>query len=593
VHHSRDRKLTGISATEVRARHLAQLSPDELATLAGLRRSANGQRMESRSVDEPQAVAYAVAHVFERKSVAAEHELLEAALAHGHGQVELPKLKAVLRQSPELVTACDRAGYVLRFCAPTAAAAEVLRKEGFDASTLEAFLRENGRPLSPKFIVVLDEAGAVGVDDMMRLLRLGARVILCGDTGQHGSVKRGDALRLVEEHSPYTFGRLTQVRRQHRADYRRVVELAAKKQTAAAYAELDRLGGITELSRDSVHATAAAAYISATAERKSALLIAPTWAEIEAVTAQVRAELKTRGRLGSGDHVFRVFDSLSWTEAQKRDARQYRVGQLLRFHEAKGVFARNEAVEIVGVTGHSLRVRRGDDSERLFSLERVSKLGRGFASFDVGEGKTLPVVPGDKLLRQANRARQFINGELVEVRSVQGGSIVLTDDRVIPKASPITNSINLPASSLRTSTLRASASKRTTVGPTLSPPVIISTACSRPTTKPTLHPNGSCSVSPPAKSGSSAPVWSASRTDWPQDTCAASKPSNPVTPVRSRPARSLLPSPSIESTRYEFLRQRTGQRSYPRRRAQIRWQTRADRQPRGTSHSVGWHDARH
>ncbi len=81
VHHSRDKKLTGISALEVRERHLAELASDELATLAGLRQSANGQRIRSHSVDESQAVAHAVVHVFERKSVSAEHELLEAALA--------------------------------------------------------------------------------------------------------------------------------------------------------------------------------------------------------------------------------------------------------------------------------------------------------------------------------------------------------------------------------------------------------------------------------------------------------------------------------------------------------------------------------
>lgn len=511
VHHSRDKKLKDISAAEVRARHLAELSPDELASLAGLRESANGLRAKSRSVDESQAVTHAVAHVFERKSVAAEHELLEAALAHGHGQVELPKLKEVLRQSSELVAtdkgystreilmteltliaavtdgksavaplrydyrpadwlstdqqaairhvlqstdritgirglagtgkttalrelnaACDRAGYSLRFCAPTAAATDVLQKEGFHSVTLETFLREDGRQLSPKSVVVLDEAGAVSVDDMARLLRLGVRVIFSGDTGQHGSVKRGDALRIIEEHSPYTFGQLTQIRRQHRADYRRVVELAAKKQTAAAFAELERLGDITELERDKLHAVAAATYVSATEGRKSALLVAPTWAEIEAVTSQVRAELKTRGRLGTGEQEFRVFDSLSWTEAQKRDGRQYRAGQVLRFHKTVGGFARDESVEVVGVTDNSLCVRREDGSEILFPLKHGSRLSRGSAPFDVGESKSLNVAPGDKLLLQANRSRQFSNGELVEVKSVRAGSIVLTDDRVIP-----------------------------------------------------------------------------------------------------------------------------------------------------------------
>jgi len=64
--------------------------------------------------------------------------------------------------------------------------------------------------------------------------------------------------------------------------------------------------------------------LKALAENKSALLVAPTWNEIEAVTEKVRTALKTSGRLAGEEKEFQVFDSLSWTEAQKRDARQYR-----------------------------------------------------------------------------------------------------------------------------------------------------------------------------------------------------------------------------------------------------------------------------
>jgi len=112
VHHSRERKLKGISAIEVRERHLAELSPDELATLLSLCHSTTGQRVANQPVTESQAITHATAHVFERKSVASEHELLETALAYGRGQVELSKLKQALGQSFELV-ATDK-GYSTR-----------------------------------------------------------------------------------------------------------------------------------------------------------------------------------------------------------------------------------------------------------------------------------------------------------------------------------------------------------------------------------------------------------------------------------------------------------------------------------------------
>jgi hypothetical protein len=46
---------------------------------------------------------HAVAHVFERKSVVPEHELLSVALSHRLGAVDLNHLKAAVKHSPDLV----------------------------------------------------------------------------------------------------------------------------------------------------------------------------------------------------------------------------------------------------------------------------------------------------------------------------------------------------------------------------------------------------------------------------------------------------------------------------------------------------------
>ena len=53
--------------------------------------------------------------------------------------------------------------------------------------------------------------------------------------------------------------------------------------------------------------------------------------------------------------------------------------------------------------------------------------------FDVGEKRKLKVAAGDKLLLQSNWQKKFVNGELVEVRAIQGDSVVLADGRVIPE----------------------------------------------------------------------------------------------------------------------------------------------------------------
>src|SRR5437762_13364591 len=168
----------------------------------------------------------------------------------------------------------------------------------------------------------------------------------------------------------------------------KAVELAAQKRPLEAFAQLERMGVIVESSNDNLHDTAAQSYLKALEQNQSALLVAPTWNEIEAVTDKVRAALKMAGRLGGEEKEFQVFDSLSWTEAQKRDVRQYRPGMAIRFHRGKG--DKDETVAVVAVEHDSIKVQRADGSEGVFHL------GRGFASFDVGEQRKLRVAAGDK-----------------------------------------------------------------------------------------------------------------------------------------------------------------------------------------------------
>ena len=507
VHQSRAKKVKGISTAEVRERQMAQLSSAERQSLQKLCVSVRHTRQPRIAGLENQTLNHAVAHVFERKSVVPEHELLNVALSHRLGDVDLNHLKAAVKHSAELVktergfstkkilateldliqtvnagcdavaplhpgyqpadwlgedqqraiyhvlrtsdritglrglagsgkttalrelvAACKEAGVDPLFCAPTAAATDVLRQEGFEARTLQSLLLSKPA-LSERHLVVLDEAGAVGMDDMKRLFDLGkdCRIVLSGDTGQHASVARGDALRILENHSDFQSGQLTRIRRQRKAEYRKAVELAAQKNTHEAFAQLECMGVVTELPDNQLHDKAVQSYLKALAESKSALLITPTWNEIEAVTEKVRAALKSSGRLDGEEKEFQVFDSLSWTEAQKRDARQYRLGMAIRFHRSKGDFAKDETIAVVAVENDSLKVQRADGSENIFPL------GAGYACFDVGEKRKLKVAAGDKLLLQSNWQKKFVNGELVEVKAIQGDSVVLADGRVIPE----------------------------------------------------------------------------------------------------------------------------------------------------------------
>ena len=90
--------------------------------------------------------------------------------------------------------------------------------------------------------------------------------MLSGDTGQHASVARGDALRILEQYSGYRFSELTTIRRQKPEAFRQIVELAAAKQTDKAFAKLLELGAVTEACRRTdgqLYQQAAEAYLSA------------------------------------------------------------------------------------------------------------------------------------------------------------------------------------------------------------------------------------------------------------------------------------------------------------------------------------------
>jgi len=514
VHQSRPKKLKGVSDEQVRDQQLGEIGFFEKRSLRSVTSAADGKpKAFAQYVRPDDALAHGLAHVFERRSVAPQHKILEAALINGCGQLNLGRLKDNLAADDKLVrvgsefstrdilskelyliravnagveavapfvhhyepsahlgpdqrkalahvlTSPDRftgfrglagsgksttllelagiirrAGFKPLFCAPTASAADTLRKDGMDAITLQRLhgsLAAGGR-LSSGVVIVLDEAGAVGLDDMVKLFELArrddCRVVLSGDTGQHSSVPRGDALRIIEQYSSYRFGELTTIRRQKPEAFRQVVELAAAKQTDKAFAKLVELGAVSEIANDDgqLYQRAADAYVSATKQGKSALLVSPTWAEIDAVTEKVRESLKADGVISQDESTHCVFDSLSWTVAQKKNAREFEPGQRLRFVRHTKKFERGETVEVVATVENGLRVRRDDGTE--MDLIPASAA----ASFDVGESRELKVAAGDWLLLQANHGKEFINGERVQVKRLAGGAIELADGRVLP-----------------------------------------------------------------------------------------------------------------------------------------------------------------
>ncbi len=115
---TRNAKLTEASTAQVVKWQRAELSAEELRSLEQLKAEAIRRAELSRPEPgrEREALRQGVAHIYERRSVAAEHEIIAEALNQKLGGLSLDRLKAVATNEPQLVTLAD-AGSLGRQCA--------------------------------------------------------------------------------------------------------------------------------------------------------------------------------------------------------------------------------------------------------------------------------------------------------------------------------------------------------------------------------------------------------------------------------------------------------------------------------------------
>ena len=136
----------------------------------------------------------------------------------------------------EIQKGLEAVGRNAYYLAPTAAAVEVLRRDGFrQATTVHDFLANQVRTHSDQIhrsILVIDESSLLSTQLGAALLKTAqihdARVLFVGDVRQHVSVEAGDFLRVLEQHSKLRFSELQDIRRQIPADYNRAIRLMAR-----------------------------------------------------------------------------------------------------------------------------------------------------------------------------------------------------------------------------------------------------------------------------------------------------------------------------------------------------------------------------
>lgn len=516
AHDKRCRKIKDSTADRLRPSWGRQMTAEERSALNALR---DLKPERPHVADMRGIVAWADQHMFERRSVVSEHELMSTALAHGRGQTfDLAALKQaveergyvreegtqaltsreVLRCELDLVLAArdgrhrhaalnpdyacspslsaeqreavtqilgsrdtitlfrGGAGTGKSFAlkeverglvvanrpvvvlAPQRQQVSDLIKDGLAAQTVAQVLTTKQLPCGA--VVIVDEAGQLGGRQLHELVRLttaqNGRLILSGDTRQHGAVTASDALRAIEQYGRVKSAEVREIRRQNPAlgksraeqnairEYRAAVKAAAAGDVAGSFERLNRLGWVRELSEDQRRGVLAKEYAAALARREKPLVVAQTWHEVHAVNEAIRERLKATRKLGAGKTVT-AYQTVDGTEAQKRSAVFYEAGQHVLFLKRYGRFAKGDFCRVEGASDRGVVLVK-DGRRSTLSYRYTGRIV-------VTKESKLEVARGDRLQLKFNgksvEGASLVNGELVTVRRVQkNGAVVVRDD---------------------------------------------------------------------------------------------------------------------------------------------------------------------
>ena len=344
----------------------------------------------------------------------------------------------------EAVTAIESlSGKHVMILAPSSPSVEVLREQGFaNADTLQQF--QMNRDLQQEAIgqvLWVDEAGFLSVRQMLELEEFAVehdcRLVVTGDTKQHHSVQRGDALRILERSGAIAQAALTKIYRQRIPELREAIEDLSKGRTGEGFDKLDKFGAIQEIADDAGRLAAIAEkQIEALKAQRSSLIIAPTHGECRAIAGAVRKAMKDNGLLLDSEHSVMRLQRLNLTDSQQRDAVTYEPGQIVEFHRiAKGAvrggvqekrFKSGEQWEVLRREDGAVIVRK-DGVEKLLPLDQARK-------FSVFERETIPLSIGDRIRFTKNvkhRGQKFLNNELRTVVSINDGKIIFDKGEIV------------------------------------------------------------------------------------------------------------------------------------------------------------------
>lgn len=364
--------------------------------------------------------ANAVAHI-----LTTSHRVSIVMGAAGTGKTKL------LQTAEKLIT---QAGKKVMVVAPTAEASKgVLVADGFkDANTVARLLTDKEMQNQLKDQVLwVDEAGMLGTKDMLALLRLSkatnAQLVLGGDTRQHASVVRGDALRILNTVAGIRAAEVSKIYRQKSFHYKTAVEDLSKGKVASAFGRLENMGAIQEVDPLKPNDELVKDYVALIKKGKSALVVSPTHKQGDDVTNAIRTKMKREGLLGKKELSATRLTNLNLTEAQKSDWRNFSEGQVVQFNQNLKKVKRGSQWVVNKADNKSVLIVNSKGDEYILPQGNSQ-------SFDVLEMSTVNIAQGDKIKITRNgfdeKYNRLNNGQTMDVVSVnRKGEIKLRNNQ--------------------------------------------------------------------------------------------------------------------------------------------------------------------
>ena len=346
----------------------------------------------------------------------------------------------------ELVDQLRHSGRSVVVLAPQRQQVVEMEKAEFPSPTTVAnFLVK--RELAGSAVIVVDEAGQIGGRQMLELVRLikeqNGRLLLSGDTRQHGAVEASDALLAIERHAGMKPVELHKIRRQdpalgrddderrHIRLYRKAVEAAAAGKLADSFDRLDKMGAIVACGIGEQADQLANEYLRLVEQNTSAVVVSQTWGEVHRVNSRVRDALKGKGLLGAADATVQALERVDLTNAQKRDARFYPPEGIVVFNQKVRDAQPGTKGKLAGIVKAGVLIDVGGRFVTVPNklLDRIT----------LCQTRDVNLASGDRLHLKANRKLAsggwVSNGELVTVKSVRAdGWVELTDGRVLDQS---------------------------------------------------------------------------------------------------------------------------------------------------------------